>query len=255
MAFLQEPERQPFLRVPAVVAGLIAVLILAHVARTLVPTALSNTIVANYAFYPARYSHAYLTAHGLDPGNFWDRAIPFVGYMFLHASYTHLLVNCVWLLPFGSIVARRFGASIFLLFFFVCGVFAAVAHLVAFWGSTDFAIGASGAISGVMAAGFRIIAPVEATDLPSFAAAVSGQAEFRSPLAPIFSRRILVWTGLWLLINLIAGMSGLGGGPGTGPQLIAWQAHVGGYLAGLLLAGPFDALGRILRPAIPKPSA
>jgi membrane associated rhomboid family serine protease len=255
MAFLQEPERQPFLRVPTIVAGLIAVIIVAHVARTMAPSALSNEILLNYAFFPARYSHAFLVAHNAAPQTFWDRAIPFVSYMFLHANYTHLFVNCVWLLPFGAIVARRFGAFAFLLFFFVCGIFAAVAHLAAFWGSTDFAIGASGAISGVMAAGFRIIAPVEASDLQSFAAAVSGQVEFRSPLAPVFSPRILMWTALWLLVNLVAGVSGLGGGPGTGPQMIAWQAHMGGYLAGLVLAGPFDALGRSLRPALSRPSA
>jgi membrane associated rhomboid family serine protease len=255
MAFLQEPERQPFLRVPAVTAGLILVLIVAHVARTMVPPALSNTIIVEYALFPARYSHAYLTAHGLDPGSLWDRAIPFFSYTFLHGNYTHLFVNCVWLLPFGTITARRFGAATFLLFFFVCGALAAATHLFANWGSTDYVIGASGAIAGTMGAGFRIIAPINAQDLQTFAASVSGQARFQRPLAPIYSPRILVWTAVWLIINLVAGTSGLGGAPGTGPQLIAWQAHMGGYIAGLLLAGPFDALGRALRPAIPEPSA
>ena len=255
MAFLQEPERQPFLRVPAVTAGLIFVLIIAHVARTMAPVALSDEIISNYALFPARYSHAFLVAHNAAPQSLWDRAIPFIGYVFLHANYTHLFVNCVWLLPFGAIVARRFGAATFLLFFFVCGVFAAATHLLANWGSTNFVIGASGAIAGVMGACFRIIAPINAPDLQSFAQAVSGQVRFQGPLAPVFSVRILIWSAVWLVINLVAGTAGLGGPPTAGPQLIAWQAHMGGYLAGLILAGPFDALGRALRPAIPNPSA
>ena len=60
-------------------------------------------------------------------------------------------------------------------------------------------------------------------------------------LAPIFSRQIVIFTAIWLAINLVAGLTGFGLGPGELGQ-IAWQAHVGGYLAGLLLAGPFDRM-------------
>jgi membrane associated rhomboid family serine protease len=250
MAFLQEPERQPALRIPAVVIGLILVLIVAHVARMMAPTLVSDEIITNYAFFPARYSHAFLAAHHAAPQTFWERAIPFVSYMFLHASYTHLFVNCVWLIPFGAIVARRLGAIIFILFFLVCGIAGALAHLVAYWGSLQFAIGASGAISGVMAMAFRIVALVEAQDLPSYAAAVSGDIRLHRPLAPILSARILVWSIIWLLINLAVGVTGIGAAPGSGPQLIAWQAHMGGYIAGLLLAGPFDALAFRVRPPV-----
>ena len=89
--------------------------------------------------------------------------------------------------------------------------------------------GASGAISGLMAAGLRL--------LPSQAPwAHAGEEK----LAPIFSRQILVFTLIWMAINLVAGLTGLGVGGEAG--LIAWQAHLGGYLAGLLLAGPFDQL-------------
>ena len=57
-----------------------------------------------------------------DPGTVWERAIPFVSYMGLHASWTHLVINCLWLLAFGPVVARRFGSVLFLVFFLVCGV-------------------------------------------------------------------------------------------------------------------------------------
>jgi hypothetical protein len=52
----------------------------------------------------------------------------------------------------------------------------------------------------------------------------------------------LVWSAIWTLINVIAGFTGLGAGPGV--NVVAWVAHMGGYFAGLLLAGPFDALAR-----------
>jgi membrane associated rhomboid family serine protease len=59
-------------------------------------------------------------------------------------------------------------------------------------------------------------------------------------LAPLFSRQILIFTVVWAAINIVAGVTGLGVGGESG--LIAWQAHLGGFVAGLLLCGPFDAL-------------
>src|SRR5271167_475048 len=197
MAFFHETERQPFVRIPAATAGLIAVLVVAHVARVLAPPELSEAILYNYGFYPARYSHAFLAAHGAAPQTFSEQAIPFVSYIFLHANFTHLLVNCIWLLPFGSIVARRFGTLTFLLFFIVCGIGGAVAHLITHWEGAP-TIGASAALSGLMAAGFRIVGLIEAPDLASYSLAVSGDLSSHRPLAPILSSRILVWTALWM---------------------------------------------------------
>ena len=234
MAFLQpQPSdpwtRQPIFRVPAVVIGLIAVLAAAHAARVLAPPALSAELIEQYAFIPARYSTAFLATHNVDPGGWLARAVPFVSYMALHNDFTHLAINSLWLLAFGPIVARRFGGFLFLLFFLVCGVAGALTHLAFNWGSLMPVIGASGAISGLMAAGLRL--------LPS-------QAPWAHPgeerLAPIFSRQIVVFTVIWMAINLVAGLTGLGMGGEAGQ--IAWQAHLGGYLAGLLLTGPFDRL-------------
>lgn len=227
MTFSSESEpRQPFLRVPAAVIGLILVLLVAHAARVLVFPASGPGWFLEYGFVPARYSHTYLYSHGLNPGNFLERALPFVTYMFLHANYTHVIINCVWLLAFGPIVARRFGSPRFLLFFLVCGIVGAAVHLALNWGSDAPVIGASAAVSGLMAAGFRML-PSPAPD---------------RPLAPILSPRILLWTALWTVMNVVAGLTGLGAGGQI--ELVAWQAHIGGYAAGLLLAGPFDSLAR-----------
>jgi membrane associated rhomboid family serine protease len=51
-----------------------------------------------------------------------------------------------------------------------------------------------------------------------------------------------LWSAFWIIINVVAGLTGLGTGPGI--QLVAWEAHIGGYFAGLLLAGPADWLRR-----------
>src|SRR4051812_40574707 len=113
MAFLQSGQgREPFLRAPVSVLSLIAAIVVAHIARMLATTAVSERMVAEYAFIPLRYS-----PRALDPGSWLDRAIPFVSYMFVHADVTHLAINCLWLLAFGAIVARRFGPWLFLLFF------------------------------------------------------------------------------------------------------------------------------------------
>jgi membrane associated rhomboid family serine protease len=209
-----------------VVLWLILVLVAAHALRVLAFSHDTDTIFVTYGFVPARYSHAYLEAHGINPGSILERALPFVTYMFLHGSFMHVAVNSVWLLAFGPIVARRLGSLLFLLFFLVCGVGGAAVHLACNWDSTAPVIGASAAISGLMAAGFRML-PVPAQ-------------EQRGPLAPIFSPRSLRWTALWVIVNVIAGVTGLGTGGQV--ELVAWQAHLGGYAAGLLLAGPFDAL-------------
>jgi membrane associated rhomboid family serine protease len=217
-------------RAPAIVLWLIALLAALHAGRVLTSAGRPD-LLSDYAFIPARYSRAFLESHMLDPGTVWERAVPFISYMGLHNDWTHLVINCLWLLAFGPIVARRFGAVLFLVFFIVCGVAGALAYLAFNWGSAVSMVGASGAISGLMAAGLRMM-PGQG---PQWGA-LPGEA----PLAPIFSRQILVFSGVWAAINLLAGLTGLGMGGESGQ--IAWQAHLGGFVAGLLLCAPFDAL-------------
>jgi membrane associated rhomboid family serine protease len=230
MAFFQDPARQPFLRVPAAIVWLIAVLIGAHALRIALfapDSTQTNYIINTYGFVPAWYSHAYLAQRGAIPRDIIHQVLPFFTYMFLHGSWAHVLINSAVLLVFGPIVAKRFGTLIFYGFFLTCGVIGISAHLGVYWGSTEPVIGASAGIAGLIAAAFRMIAFG-----PSSA----------PRLAPILSGRIILWTAIWCLINVVAGMTGLGAG--GGPNVVAWVAHLGGYFAGLLLAGPFDALAQ-----------
>jgi len=230
MAFLApDSPRQPVFRAPLVVLLLIGLLVGLHVARTLLPADQSMDMVNRFAFIPARLSSDFLSQHGI---NLFQLGPPFLTYMTLHNDYTHLAINCLWLLAFGPIVARRFGALLFLLFFTICGVLAVATYLAFNWGSPDPVIGASGAISGLMAAGIRLLP----TERPSWAAEDGPPSE--APMLPLLSRQILLFTLVWAALNIVAGFTGLGMAGEVG--LIAWQAHLGGYAAGLFLSGPFD---------------
>jgi len=230
MAFLQSaPPHEPIFRAPPSILWLIGGLAALHLARVTRPEMQSDSLIYEYGLYPLRYSRAFLESHMANPGSWWERAIPFVSYMGLHGSWMHLIVNCCFLLAFGPIVARRFGTVLFGLFFVMCGVAAAGFYLALNWGSPVPVVGASGAISGLMAAAIRML-PGQAP----------WAAQSEAPLAPLLSRQILVFTAIWAAINLMTAVTGVGVGGEGG--LIAWQAHLGGFCTGLLLCEPFDRL-------------
>jgi membrane associated rhomboid family serine protease len=237
MAFLQETP-QPFFRVPLIVPLLIALLVGIELSREFLWEAATNHVYYQYGLVPALYSHSYLASHHYDSPTWLEWLRPFITYNFLHGGFAHVAANSIWLLAFGPVVARRYGSALFLAYFLLCGIAGAVAQLVCAWGSPAPIIGASAAIAGLMGASFRVIGP-----RPLEQAAVP---------APLFSKRILLWSAVWLGVNLVAGVLGLGAGPGI--QLIAWQAHIGGYFAGLLLVGPFDTLARRFRHANEEPA-
>src|SRR5438046_1797317 len=128
MAFLQDsrPPREPLLNAPAIVLWLIAALLATHFLRVALPGDWPDILVERFAFIPTRYSG--------DPAfardTLLDKAFPFVSHIFLHASVAHVTVNSLWLLAFGPVLARRVGSVKFVLFFLLCGIAGAVAHLV-----------------------------------------------------------------------------------------------------------------------------
>jgi membrane associated rhomboid family serine protease len=145
-----------------------------------------------------------------------------ITYQFLHADLTHVGFNSLWLLVFGPIVARRLGPLKFLFFFIICGIAAALLHLVVYWGSAMEVVGASGAVSGLMGAAMRILY-----------GRIQGGGD---GLAPILSRPILGFSLVWVCINVVSGILRIGVSDDI--SLIAWVAHLGGFFAGLILIGP-----------------
>ena len=214
MDLFPPPAREPVFNVPGSVWGMIAVLVAIHLGLYL--AAVPFAAVEPYAFVPARYIAP--DAQGLPA---WELLLPPFSHIFLHGSFLHLTVNCLWLLAFGPVVARRCGGLRFGLFFLVCGLGGAALELVLAWDLDAPMIGASGAISGLMAAAFRMMNRPHQT---------------ANRLTPILSRPILLFSALWLATNLLFAFIGLGVGAG---QSIAWQAHMGGYFVGLFTIGLF----------------
>jgi membrane associated rhomboid family serine protease len=225
--------------VPAVILGVIAACVLVHLARVyLLTDDQDNDLLRYFAFIPARYNHL-LAARLSVPDDWGADAWTFVTYAFIHGSAMHLIVNAVWLLPFGSALARRFGTARFLAFFAATAAAGALAHLVTHPGGEQPVIGASGAISGFMAAATRFAFQRGG---PLGLLGGDDDARYRVPAAPLRvalrDTRIVVFLGAWFGLNILFGLGTLAV-PGL-DQEVAWQAHIGGFLAGLLLFPLFD---------------
>jgi membrane associated rhomboid family serine protease len=233
-------KREPLFNIPPVIVAALAVLALIHAVRTL---ALSEDqdieFLLTFAFIPARYDTSALG--GVLPGGFGAELWTFLTYSLIHADWTHFGVNAVWLLPFGSAVARRFGALRFLAFYAVTAVAGAAMHLLTHAGEQFPMIGASAVISGTMAAAMRFA--FQRGGPLSFWRG-GGAAAYRVPAIPLTGvlsdPRVLAFLAVWFGINILFGLGSL---PITGgDQMVAWQAHIGGFLAGLLLFSWFDPM-------------
>ena len=239
------PQREPLLNVPPVVVATLGVMGLVHAARLFLSPRADLEFLLTFAFIPARYDFGVLPGGGL-PGGWGAEIWTFVTYALLHADVMHLGINAVWLLAFGTPLARRFGALRFLVFFAVTAIAGAAAHLATHGGELVPMIGASAAVSGAMAAAmsfaFQRGGPIwqRGRETASYQVpAISLGAALRDP-------RILAFFAVWLGINLLFGLGAIS--LAGADQPIAWQAHVGGFLAGLLLFGFFDPV-RGERPA------
>lgn len=231
-------RREPLFNVPGVVVGVLAAMALIHAARRILLNERGDLeVVLTFAFIPARYDESLLLG-GAIPGGAGAQFWSFVTYALLHADMMHFGFNALWLLAFGSAVARRFGASRFLLFFAVTAAAGALLHLATHRGELAPMIGASASVSGAMGAAMRF-AFQRGGPLGLWR---GGDEAYRVPALPLSGvlrdPRVLGFLAVWFGINLLFGVGTL---PLAGEaQEIAWQAHVGGFLAGLIAFGLFD---------------
>jgi membrane associated rhomboid family serine protease len=231
-------QREPIFNIPPVIVAMLAVMAFIHAVRLLVLTpAQDNEMLLLFVFDPMRFGTGVLPGGGL-PGGLGAQVWTFVTYAFLHASWTHLGVNAIWFLAFGSAVARRFGTARFLIFFAVTAAAGAIAHLLAYGGQNAPVIGASAAISGTMAAAMRFA--FQRGGLLSFRRP-GGDVNYRVPALPLVRAlrepAVIAFLVVWFGINLVFAWST----PLTGEnEVVAWQAHIGGFLAGMLLFSWFD---------------
>ena len=231
---------EPMFNIPPVVIATVVVLVLVHALRMLVLSdAVDLRFLLTFAFIPARYDTD-LVLGGSFPGGLGADLWTFFTYAFLHADLLHIGLNLAWLLPFGTALARRFGTWRYVAFMLVVAAAGAFAHLVSHPGAMVPMIGASAAISGAMAAALRFVFQ-RGGPLGLWRLDAPGDS-YRVPAAPLLATlrdpRFLIFLGVWMGLNALFGLGSVSM-VGEG-QEIAWQAHVGGFLAGLLLFTAFD---------------
>lgn len=232
-------SREPIFKAPAVIIVMLGLLGFIHAARVLLFSPDDDQLFLwAFAFIPARFQHGAL----LGGGGGWGAKIwTFVSYALIHADFSHLAFNALWLLVFGSAVARRFGALRFLLLFVTTAAAGALTHLLAHAGDAVPMIGASAAISGTMGAAARFAfqrgGPL---DLRRSEAGRSYHVPAAPLRAALHNPQVLAFLAVWFGLNLLFG---LGSWSVVGEeQSVAWEAHVGGFLAGLLLFRFFDPI-------------
>lgn len=217
--------REPLFNMPGIVTVFIVLCVGIHVARVYVLTPQQDyELILNGAFFPVRYTGGF----GLDVYAFTS---PFTSSL-LHAGWMHLVLNMVWMAAFASPLATRIGVGRFVLFWCFAAAGSLLLHFVARPDDVVPVIGASGAISGMMGAAARFGFRVDRSrSLPIFAGPRLSLGE------TLRSRAVLIFLGVWLAINFAAGAGlDLSGSDGS----IAWEAHIGGMLAGLFGVGLFD---------------
>jgi membrane associated rhomboid family serine protease len=148
--------------------------------------------------------------------------------MFLHGGWGHLGGNMLFLWIFGDNIEHRVGHVRFVIFYLLCGVVASIAHIVFNSGSAIPAVGASGAISGVLG-GYLLMFPRNRVYVLTWGGVIGVPALFM--------------LGLWIVTQFVNGVGSIAVTDETGGGGVAYMAHIGGFVAGLVLA-PLFALGR-----------
>ena len=235
------PPREPILTLPGALTAYIGLLAIVHAVRMALPSDLEYWTIELFGFIPKRYDSTLLAT--AFPGGTGAKIWTFVTYSLLHANLSHIGFNVLWLLPFGSAVARRFGTLRFFGFMAVTAVAGAMAHLVTHEHGIAPMIGASASVSGAMAAAIRF-----AFERGSFLSFRSGDADAAAQVPALSltralrNPRVLAFLAIWFGVNIVFGMGSVA--IGAEPGSVAWQAHIGGFVAGLVLFSLFDPVPR-----------
>jgi len=201
------------INLPPALLWLIGINVLVHLLRQALSEQADESLVRAFGLIPAAYA-------GDPPGEWWSLVLAPFTYQFIHGGWVHLGVNMITLAAFGAPVERLLGVRRFVLFYLSAGVVAGFIHVAFFLESTDPVVGASGAISGVFGAVLMALRQV-------------GRLNSLLPVA-----------GVWIALNVFFGL--YGGPPGSGGEPVAWTAHIGGFVYGLV------ALRLFVR-TLPKP--
>ncbi len=205
--------------VPVVTWGLIAANALVFLLELSLPQHARDLLFHYLGLIPARITNpSWAEAQGFPPGAY----LTFFTHLFLHGGWVHFIGNMWTLWIFGDNVEDRMGHFRFFVFYIACGLVAALVHIYVNPTSTIPTIGASGAISGVLGAYLimfpfaRVIVMIPILFIPFF-----------------FEVPAVFYLGYWYLIQVFSGTLSLALPGEVGG--VAWWAHIGGFVGGLLL--------------------
>jgi membrane associated rhomboid family serine protease len=206
----REPVREPVFNAPWPAMALVMLILGGYALQTRLP----HDLVESLVFTPA----------ALRTGE-WRGVFTAV---LLHGNWLHAITNAAMALAFATPLARFFGegprgAFAFFGFYLLCGALGNLGFAALHPGSPMGIVGASGAVCGLMGAVARLIGG-------------------RGRLGGLGSSSVIGMGGALLAVNLLVGLLGGAWVPGTGGAAIAWEAHLAGFAAGLLLVGPFAVL-------------
>lgn len=249
-------RREPAINIPAPLLVLIGLLVAIHAIREFLPTETDLGLLLEGAFLPAPWSLALgittpdaviAAARAGAEGEAADlrlalaefvvrqplRPWSLLSYSFLHGSWPHLGVNCLWLAAFGALVVRRIGVARAAILWLASALGGALAHWLGDPTSVDIMIGASASISGFMAAA------------ATFMYGPSGAGRW----AFLRNRNVLVFLGVWVLANIVFAV--IAGPLGLTDGAIAWRAHLGGLAVALAVFPFLDRPTSAPRPPLP----
>ena len=190
----------------------------------LVELSSGDAFLNKWAFVPSRFA--------ANPGS---QFVTVFSSMFMHAGWLHLLGNMLYLWIFGDNVEDRLGHARYLVFYLLCGVAATFAQYLFSLGSDVPNLGASGAIAGVLGA-YIIMFPGERVRV------LVGRG--------VVQMSALVVIGFWIVLQVVSSLSAFTAWSQTGGGGVAYMAHVGGFIAGIVLTYILGGrTNRALRPS------
>ncbi|MFZ0978016.1 MAG: rhomboid family intramembrane serine protease [Candidatus Acidiferrales bacterium] len=206
---------------PVMTLILIGINVAVFVHQIALPGPAGDAFINTYGLVPAKISLALAGRHY----TLEQALLPFFTCMFLHGGFLHIIGNMWFLWIFGANVEDRMGPLPYLMFYLICGIGSGISEVAFSWGSHIPSIGASGAISGVLGA-YIVLFP-------------KSRILTLVPLLIIwFLWKVpaVIFIGLWFLMQFVSGIATLHSMDNGG---VAWWAHVGGFLLGMLLVNAF----------------